>query len=126
MKKTNTSIFLEMIDLFRKLDVKTSMNYYAEDALYRYGSFPPVVGKESIEAMANSSHLDFIEKMEFNVLQTWEFENTVIAQMELPHLLKDGRQLVIPCVDVVKFTEDGMVKEFNVYIDSSPLFQNQH
>lgn len=126
MQKDKTSIFLEMIDLFRKLDVKTSMNYYAEDAIYRYGSFPPVLGKAAIEAMANSSHLDFIEKMEFNVLKTWEFEDTVIAQMELPHWLKDGRNLVIPCVDVVKFSQDGMVKEFLVYIDSSPLFQNQH
>jgi ketosteroid isomerase-like protein len=64
MEKTKTSIFLEMIDLFRKLDVKTSMNYYAEDATYRYGSFPPVSGKSAIEAMANSSHLDFIEQMD--------------------------------------------------------------
>lgn len=123
--KTNTAVFLEMIDLFRKLDVATSLNYYADDAVYRYGSYPPVIGKQAIEQSANSSHLDFIEKMEFNVLQTWEEGNTVIAKMELPHKLKDGRELVLPCLDVVTFNDEGMVKEFLVYIDSSPLFQ-QH
>lgn len=122
--KTKTEIFPDMIALFRKFDITTSMLYYADNAVYRYGSYPAAIGKEAIEAMANSSHLDFIEKMDFNVLQTWEQNNTVIARMELPHWLKDGRQLTLPCVDAVSFNEDGKITEFLVYIDNSPLFQN--
>ena len=41
---TNLDTFLKMIELFKEMDVPTSLNYYAEDAVYRYGSFPPVVG----------------------------------------------------------------------------------
>ncbi|MBC7935115.1 MAG: nuclear transport factor 2 family protein [Rhizobacter sp.] len=123
MRANNTKIFLEMIELFRSLDIKSSMSYYSEDAIYRYGGLPYVVGKQAIEELANSSHLDFIAQLDFKVLQTWENENTVVAQMELLHILKDGRELTLPCMDVVTFDENGKVKEFLVYIDSSPLFE---
>ena len=121
---TNLDTFLKMIELFKEMDVPTSLNYYAEDAVYRYGSFPPVVVRQAIGEMTAISHLDFIEKMDFQIIQTWVDGDTVIAQMELPHRLKEGREITLPCTDIVRFNQEGQVKEFLVYIDSSPLFQN--
>lgn len=116
-----TRIFREMIALFNQLDVETALSYYTDDAYYRYGSFPPVKGRDAIRASTYSSHLDFIAKMSFNILQVWELGDTVIAEMELPHELKDGRTLILPCTDIVRF-EGDKVKDFRVFIDPSPLF----
>lgn len=119
----NLATFADLIALFNVLDVETALSrHYADDASYRYGSFPPVVGKHAIRQATYSSHLDFVKGMAFEVLETWAQGDTVIAELELRHELTDGTTLTLLCTDVVRFAPDGKVRDFRVYIDPSPLF----
>jgi ketosteroid isomerase-like protein len=117
----NLTIFHKLIELFNALDVERALSqYYADDAYYRYGSFPPAIGKDAIRAATYSTHLDFVKGMSFKVLETWAQGNVVIAELELHHNLADGSTLVLPCTDVVRFAA-GKVQDFRVYMDPSPL-----
>lgn len=123
---SNEATFLQLIELFNRLDVETALrDHYLDDAYYRYGSFPPAVGKDAIRAATYSSHLDFVKGMSFRVLHTWAQDDVVIAEMELDHHLADGSTLTLPCTDVVRFT-NGKVRDFRVYMDPSPLLARAH
>lgn len=117
----NLRTFHRLIELFNALDVEGALSeHYADDAYYRYGSFPPAIGKEAIRAATYASHLDFVKSMSFRVLHTWAEHNVVIAELELRHELADGSTLVLPCTDIVRFA-NGKVQDFRVYMDPSPL-----
>lgn len=125
-EKDNLTTFHRLIELFNALDVERALSeYYADDAYYRYGSFPPAIGKDAIRAATYSTHLDFVKGMSFRVLETWAQSDVVIAELELQHNLVDGSTLVLPCTDIVRF-KLGKVQDFRVYMDPSPLLAKAH
>jgi hypothetical protein len=127
MSTHHQQTFMRLIELFNALDVETALReHYQDDAFYRYGSFPPAVGKDAIRAATYSTHLDFVKGMRFKVLQAWAQDDVVIAEMELEHQLADGTTLTLPCTDVVRFASNGKVRDFRVYMDPSPLLAKAH
>ena len=117
---TQTEIVRSLIGLFEALDVESAMTYFTEDALCRFGNYPPAVGKAAIASLIEVSQLIQLVRASFNINEIWEIDDAVICQVETIHLCDRGKAIALPCAIVFRM-EDDLVREMRVYIDSSPL-----
>lgn len=97
------------------------LSYNTEDAYYRFGSFPAVRGIEAIKKNLYDTHLDVMKSLQMEVVQTWEFEDTVIFEMIIRITRIDDKVVELPCVDVIRLSADDKLADTRVYIDPSPL-----
>jgi hypothetical protein len=97
------------------------LSYNTEDAYYRFGSFPAVRGIEAIKKNLYDTHLDVMKSLQMEVVQTWEFEDTVIFEMIIRITRIDDKVVELPCVDIIRLSADDKLRDTRVYIDPSPL-----
>ena len=116
-----TDIIRRLLRLFEQLDVEQALTFFTPDALYRFGNYPPAIGKEAIAAATKASHLEQIKQISFEINQIWEIKDTVICQLEINYIRNDNTVLTLPCTDIFRL-EDDLVREMRVYMDASPLF----
>ncbi|MGA9378604.1 MAG: nuclear transport factor 2 family protein, partial [Phormidium sp.] len=118
---TRASIIKNLIGLFERMDVDTALSNFTEDAHYRFGNYPPAVGKKAIREATMASHLDYIKDISFDIKSMWENADSVICELEINYIRNDGSLLTLPCTDIFRM-EGDKVKEMLVYMDPSPLF----
>lgn len=116
-----TDTIRRLIGLFEKMDVDQALTLFTENALYRFGNYPPAIGREAIAATTKASHLDQIKSISFDIKEIWENGDAVIVQMEINYTRIDDSILTLPCTDIFRM-EGDLVQEMLVYMDASPLF----
>jgi ketosteroid isomerase-like protein len=117
---TQTEIVRSLIGLFEAMDVESAMTYFTEDALYRFGNYPPAVGKAAIASLFAASQFHRIARTSCDINEIWEIDDAVICQMETTHACNHGKAVALPCAIVFRM-EDDLVREMRVYMDASPL-----
>ncbi len=90
------------------------------DAAFRFGNADPVTGQEAVAA-AVASFFATIDGMKHHILNSWEVGDTVIVQIDVEYLRKDGRSVITPNVDILIF-EDDLVRDWQIYIDVTPVY----
>ena len=114
-------IIKDLIALFEKMDVETALTYFTEDGLYRFGNYPPAIGKAAIRQATTASHLDQIKGISFDIKAMWENADAVICEMDVNYIRNDNTVLTLPCTDIFRM-EGELIREMLVYMDASPLF----
>lgn len=120
-QETGLSIVRRLIGLFEKMDIDQALTYFTEDAVYRFGNYPPAHGREAIGETTRASHLDQIKNIAFDLQHVWENGDVVVAEMEIKYTLADGTVLTLPCTDIFRI-QGGLIRDMRVYMDASPLF----
>ncbi len=115
------------IDIVRRLMAAVELNasdeyvsYFTDDAVYKVGNAEAVVGPESIRRLA-ASVIHLIEKVSHDVKNIWELGDTLICEMELRYLRKDGKTVTVPNLTIVRF-EGERVRTYQAFLDASPVF----
>ena len=112
-----------LLKIFETFNVPEAMKLFAEDATYQFGNYPVAVGIEQIKQAASSSHMDFIKSAIFDVKSMIEPGGGVVAcEMDIKYLTTDGRTITLPCADLFRFNEKGLVMEMKIFMDAGPLF----
>jgi len=113
----------QLLKIFETFDVPQAMTLFADDATYQFGNYPAAVGKEQIKQAAASSHMDFIKSARFDVKSMVEPGVGVVAcEMDIAYETTDGRTITLPCADLFRFNDQGLVKEMRIFMDAGPLF----
>ena len=104
------------IDVVRRLIAAVELNaseeyvsYFTDDAVYKVGNAAAVVGPESIRRLADSV-IHLIEKVSHDVKNIWELGDTLICEMELRYLRKDGKTVTVPNLTIVRFEGERVPK----------------
>ena len=105
------------------LRVDESLSYYTKDATYRFGSFPPATGIENIRKNLNDTHVDIMKSLHQEVIATWEIGDTVIIEMLVRITRIDDKVVEMPCVDIIRLTDDDRIRDFRVYMDMGPFLE---
>jgi ketosteroid isomerase-like protein len=112
-----------LLKIFETFNVPEAMTLFAEDATYQFGNYPAAVGIDQIKKAAASSHMDFIKSATFDVKNMIEPGNGVVAcEMDIKYETTDGRTITLPCADLFRFNERGLVQEMRIFMDAGPLF----
>jgi limonene-1,2-epoxide hydrolase len=116
-----SEVIRRLIRLFEAMNVDEALLMFTESARYRFGNYPPAVGREAIRTAATSSHLNAIKGCKFNILDLWELGDVVVCEMDIDYIRTDDSILTLPCTDVFRM-EGNRIKDMRIYMDPSPLF----
>ena len=111
--------------LFASIDAKDAdafAGFLAEDARFRYGSQPVVVGREAVNCYVS----DFFAGMgglSHELLGFWWGmpEQVCFVQGEVTYTLAGNRRVTVPFLNLLRTTEAG-IADYRVYTDPTPLF----
>jgi ketosteroid isomerase-like protein len=113
----------QLLKIFETFNVPQAMELFDNNATYSFGNYPPAVGIDQIKQAAASSHMDFIKSCTFDVKSMLEPGDGVVAcEMDITYVTTDGRTITLPCADLFKFNDKGLVKEMRIFMDAGPLF----
>ncbi len=108
--------------LFAAIDAKKThefVSFLTEDAMFRYGSSAPAVGRAAITAMVDAFFAS-IRFSEHRILQTWEEPGSAVVQGEVAYVRLDGRSVVLPFCNVFGLRGEKIFR-YEIYIDPTPL-----
>ncbi|MCW5977359.1 MAG: nuclear transport factor 2 family protein [Bryobacteraceae bacterium] len=95
------------------------MPYFRKDLFYKVGAAEPLHGVEACRDLL--AHI--YTKLEFtshDVRGIFEIGNVVIVEMDANYnVIGENRPVTVPCCDVYRFDENGLIKEWRVYPDAS-------
>ena len=110
-------------DLFRAIDAKDArgfLDFLTPDATFRYANAPAVTGRDGIEGAVEGFFVS-IRALSHRVLATWADTDSLVCQGEVTYTRHDGSVLTLPFANVLRLRE-GLIREYQVYIDLTPLF----
>jgi hypothetical protein len=105
------------IDAF---DPEKFVAHLTPDARFRFANADPVTGRPAIAA-AVGGFFSTIDGLKHHIRNTWEFGDTVIVQIDVEYLRKDGKSVITPNADILIFDGD-LVRDWQIYIDVAPVY----
>lgn len=95
----------------------------SEDSEFKFGNFPPVVGKADIAKTQDEFNKN-ISGMKHEVKQVWRDDSSIVAEMNVTYTRLDGTKVTLPVTDVFQI-KDNKITGTYIYMDIAPLFNNQ-
>ncbi len=95
--------------------------YYAPDAVLRFGAAPQVRGRDAIrEALAHGHDR---HAMAHTFVNVWTVQDTSVCEFAVRYTMRDdGRVVELPSLAILRRREsDGLIDDMRVYIDPTPL-----
>ena len=103
-----------------QMDAGKFATFINNEAEFRFGNSPPVVGKEEIRK-AVEGFFGTIRGVKHRLLATWTHPDTVICQGEVTYTRHDSSQLTLPFVNIFGI-KDNLIKDYLIYVDINPLY----
>lgn len=109
--------------LFAAIDAQntdTFLGFVTADAVFRFGSAPPVSGREAIR-VAVDGFFSTIAGSRHELIKQMHDGETAVCEGEVTYRRHDGSELTLPFTNVFEFDGD-MIREYKIYIDIAPLY----
>jgi ketosteroid isomerase-like protein len=90
------------------------------DARFRFANADPVIGRQAVKE-AVGAFFSTIAGLTHHIKNVWEFEDTVIVQIDVEYRRKDGKTVITPNADILIYDGD-LVRDWQIYIDVSPIY----
>jgi ketosteroid isomerase-like protein len=90
------------------------------DARFRFANADPAVGREAVKE-AVAGFFSTIDGLTHHIKNVWEFGDTVIVQIDVEYLRKDGKTVITPNADILIYDGD-QVRDWQIYIDVTPVY----
>ena len=109
--------------MFAAIDAKDTaafVGYLTDDAVFRFGSAPPVKGRDAIAA-AVDGFFGTIAASSHEILKTIGDDSTLGCEGEVTYTRLDGEKVTLPFTNVFEY--DGReIAQYKIYIDVGPLY----
>jgi limonene-1,2-epoxide hydrolase len=104
-------------------DSDTVIGHLTDDVVVHLGNADPIQGGEAFIALFDQV-LSALQGLRHEIHDVWraaEDPDVVIARMTVHYTRLDGVLISVPCCNVFRLT-DGLIGEYRVYVDISPVF----
>ena len=109
--------------MFAAIDAKDGAGFVAyltDDAIFRFGSAPPVQGRDAIQA-AVDGFFGTILGCAHEIRSTFQCDDTIICEGEVTYQRHDESKVTLPFADVLEYIGD-LISHYKIYIDITPLY----
>ena len=109
--------------LFAAIDNKDTasfLQYLTEDAVFRFGSAPPVHGREAIGA-AVDGFFGTIAGCRHVISHSFGDGTTLLCEGEVTYQRHDGSEITMPFANILEY-EGDLIADYKIYIDIGPLY----
>jgi limonene-1,2-epoxide hydrolase len=103
------------------MDTESFLSCIREDAIFRFGSSPPVQGHAAIRAGVDGFFAS-IAALQHVVQRQVAEDNAVVCEGEVTYTRHDGSKITLPFVNVFEVA-GGLISLYRIYIDIGPLYQ---
>lgn len=110
----------QLFDAIDNKDAQRFARFMTRDAEFRFGSSPAVRGRDAIES-AVAQFFATIDGLSHRIARTWRDESSLACEGEVCYRRLDGREVLVPFVDVFRF-EDDLISSYRIYVDIGPLY----
>ncbi len=101
-------------------DAAAFVGFLTDDAVFRFGSAPPVQGRDAIMATVDG-FFGTIAALAHRISHTATDGSTLFIEGEVTYTRHDGTQITLPFVDVFDFA-GAQIQNYKIYMDISPLY----
>jgi len=109
----------ELLTAIDSQDAGKFCSFLTEDVVFRYGSNPPVHGRQAVHDYV-AGFFGNLDALQHRLLADWESGDSVICEGEVTYTLPGGKAVTCPFVNVFGM-QDGKIKDYKIYIDPTPL-----
>jgi ketosteroid isomerase-like protein len=102
-------------------DAESFIDLLTEDAQFRFGNAPVIIGHEAIHA-AVAAFFAAIASSRHRVLDTWNKVATTVCEGEVVYTRRDGSVVCVPFANIFELRGDK-IAAYRIYIDNSSLFK---
>ena len=102
------------------MDAEGFARFLTEDGTFRFGSAPPVTGRESVKA-AVGGFFASIAALRHTLQRVITQANTIVVEGEVTYKRRDGSEITLPFCDVFEVS-GGLISAYLIYMDIGPLF----
>ncbi len=109
--------------LFAAIDNKDAasfVQYLAEDAVFRFGSAPPVRGRAAVRE-AVDGFFSTIAGCRHVIGNSLCSGATLVCEGEVTYRRHDGSEITLPFTNVFEY-EGDLIAHYKIYIDIGPLY----
>ncbi len=109
--------------LFAAVDAMDSSAFgvfLAEDAQFRFGNLPVVIGREAITGFLDA-WFPSIAAIRHEDLVIRDYGKTVLVEGRVTYTRKDGAELTAPFANIFDMLE-GTIRGYRIYVDNSGLY----
>jgi ketosteroid isomerase-like protein len=110
-------------ELFRAVDTRDAsgfVEFLAPDAVFRFGNAPIITGRAAIST-AVSEFFRSIAGLDHRLLGRWADGDSMACHGEVTYSRHDGSTVTLPFANVFRL-RDGLISEYLIYADLSPLY----
>jgi ketosteroid isomerase-like protein len=110
-----------MFSVVDRLDADRFAEYYAEDAVLRFGNAEPVRGREAIRR----TYADFfatLDGLRHEMQHHFHVDDTHLAEALVTYTRKDASVVTVPAISVFHTGPDGLIDSYRIYVDLAPLY----
>ncbi|MGB5489883.1 MAG: nuclear transport factor 2 family protein [Woeseiaceae bacterium] len=109
-----------LFDAIDANDAAAFVGYLTDDAVFRFGSAPPVRGRAAIQA-AVEGFFGTIAGCTHKLQNTFRSDSTQVCEGDVTYTRVDGSSITLPFTDVLEYDGDR-VAHYKIYMDISPLY----
>ncbi len=102
------------------MDAESFVSFLTEDGTFRFGSAPPVTGRESVKA-AVGGFFSSIAALRPTLQRVITEGDTIVCEGEVTYTRTDGSDITLPFCDVFEVS-GGLISAYLIYMDIGPLF----
>lgn len=109
--------------LFRAIDDRNAdafVSFLTPDCAFRFGNAPALRGQKAVHD-AVAGFFQAIDGCAHRLVKLWNDGDDVAVQGEVTYTRKDGKQVVVPFVNVFRMQGDK-IATYLIHIDNTPLF----
>jgi ketosteroid isomerase-like protein len=109
--------------LFAAIDAGSTrdfLGFLTPDAVFRYGSAPPVSGEAAI-GQAIDAFFRSIGSLSHRLLDIWsQAPDLLICRGEVTYVRQDGRSVLLPFCNILQLRGERICR-YEIYLDPMPL-----
>jgi ketosteroid isomerase-like protein len=110
-----------MFAVVDRLDADRFAEYYAPDAVLRFGNAEPVHGREAI----HRTYADFfatVDGIRHDPQHYVHQDGTHLMEATVTYTRKDASLVSVPAISVFHVRDDGLIDSYRIYVDLAPLY----
>lgn len=110
-------------ELFKSIDQKDTeqfLHFLTADAVFRFGSAPPVEGRKLIRDAVNG-FFSTIAGCKHVLTKILVETDTLVCEGEATYTRHDGTEITLPFANILEF-EGDLISHYKIYADVGPLY----
>lgn len=119
--RTTAGAVRAMFGRIDTMDVPGLLDHLAPNVVFQFGSNDPVTGRERVGEIVTSVFLG-LNSISHEFLDLLEFGDVSVCQLVTTYGLPDGCTKSLPAAVIVRQRPDGLVADYRIYQDVSPLW----